>query len=453
MVYNNAKPEDLAVQVMEKLAHSSLSSPVPSLDTLKDLFECLFFTSMQTEEGDLIKVTITIIDPENPDPKPPEVLPSERWNIISFSELIHLSIKTLSKLSKASDPTATSLAVYYDAEGKLFIWGMIDQAIHYQSFLNYESDSGSEQPGIFQVTISDIGTLNVLFDYELLATLKQNILVTHYLDVFTIGPIAKILKANAQHLKADILEFLKSEHQNENFEDWESFINSLWIQTISRLLLRIQNYHHGGAVLITDNLLEIDIKYRINYDRLKVAISRLAKETINNFVAETLIDEHITKGNKTISKDWYVEESRSLFLKKEVADEIRGAISFLASQSCVDGVLLFDRDMVSSGFGGVLKSRRMPKKIYISPTATASPKSLVATDPTHFGTRHRSMIAYCWKNTGSLGLVISQDGDIRAFLRIDNKLIMWENIKTQQFITKRKSKKQSNGNLNNGDTN
>ncbi|MCC8409127.1 hypothetical protein LJ707_09305 [Mucilaginibacter sp. UR6-1] len=398
---------------------------------------------MRTEESDLVKVTVTLIDPENPDPKPPKQIVAERWSCVKFDLPLEMTIKSLVKLSKASDPSSTSLAVYYDQQGKLFIWGMIDQAIHYQNFLNYESESGSEQPGLFQVSINDIGTLNVLFDYELLATLKQNVLVPRYLDVFTIGPVSKILKANAAHLKSELETFLLASHKEEYFEDWEAFMDGIWIQILSRLLLRIQNYHHGGAILITDDHNEIDVKYKVRYDRLKFAISNYAKETVNNYVAETMIDDHISSGKKAIAKNWYLEESRSLFAKKEIADEIKGCISFLASHTCVDGVLLFSRDMVSQGFGGVLKTRRMPRKIFVSPTATASPKSLIPADPSHFGTRHRSMIAYCWNHPGSLGLVISQDGEIRAFHRIDEKLIMWENIKTQQFLKSKKLKRRN----------
>ncbi|MDJ0365921.1 hypothetical protein QMK33_12225 [Hymenobacter sp. H14-R3] len=44
------------------------------------------------------------------------------------------------------------------------------------------------------------------------------------------------------------------------------------------------------------------------------------------------------------------------------------------------------------------------------------------------------MFAYCWNHAGSLGFVVSQDGDIRAITRVGDKLIMWENIKVQQFI-------------------
>jgi hypothetical protein len=307
--------------------------------------------------------------------------------------------------------------------------------------LNYESDSGSEQPGLFQVSISNVGTLNVLFDYELLATLKQNVLVSRYLDVFTIGPVSKILKDNATGLKKELRGFLTDNYPEEPPEEWETFIDELWIQTISRLLLRIQNYRHGGALLITDTHPDADVKYNIKYNRLHLAMSRYAREVIKNYMVESLIDDDIDPGKRVILKDWYQEESRSLVAMEEINDEIKGAISFLASHTCVDGVLLFDRDMTSKGFGAVLKSRKMPRKIYVSNTATAAPKSLKAADPMHFGTRHRSMIAYCYNHPEALGLVVSQDGDIRAFHRVDEKLIMWENIKTQQFLKSRKIKR------------
>lgn len=434
------KTTDLAKYVFDRLQHSRLGLAIPCLKVLEDLFECLFYASMRTEESELIKVTLTIIDPKNPDPNPPEKSVSERWSYVAFEKTIDLDIKSLVKISKAADPSASSLAVYYDETGKLFIWGMIDLAMHYQSFLNYESESGSEQPGLFQVFINDIGTLNVLFDYELLATLKQNVLVQRYVDIFTIGPISKILRKNASAIKTEIKQYLNLNHPEEDFKDWDSFVEEIWTQTISRLLIKIQNYQHGGALLITDEVAELDIKYKLNYERLNLAMANYAKETINCYVTETKIEERLHTGKQVITKKLYVDETISAYAKLEVANEIKGSVSFLASQSCVDGVVLFGQNMVAKGFGTVIKSKKMPKTIYVSPTATGTVKSLLATDPKHFGTRHRSMISYCWSYPGSVGFVISQDGDIRVFSKIEDKLVMWENIKTQQYLKSRKLK-------------
>jgi len=440
MASENSKTTDLAKHVLSKLEHSRSSFAVPPLKVLEDLFECLFYASMRTEESEHIKVALTLIDPLNPDPNPPRKIVSERWSCVEFNQRIPLDIKSLVKLSKAADPAGSSIAIYYNESGQLFIWGLIDQAMHYQSFLNYESESGSEQPGLFQVFINDIGTLNVLFDYEMLATLKQNVLVPRYPDVFTIGPISKVLRKNAEPLKAEVRKFIETEHTDESFSDWDGFVDSLWIQTLSRLLLKIQGYRHGGALVITDNLADLDIKYNIHYRRLSIAICNYAKQSINSYLSESKIEQRLGIGKQTITKNQYLSESHSYHTKLEVANEIKGAVSFLASQTCVDGVLLFERDMVAKGFGAVIRTKKMPRKIFISPTATATMKSLEEADPKHFGTRHRSMISFCWTHPGSLGLVISQDGEIRAFLKVEDRLIMWENIKTQQFIKSRKLK-------------
>ncbi|RYD79516.1 MAG: hypothetical protein EOP55_04565 [Sphingobacteriales bacterium] len=433
----NARPQDLAVLVQNKLKLTRNANDLPTLEVLEELFDCLFYSSMCKEESDLTRVTITFIDPKNPDPNPPGHIVPERWSCVAFERPIPMNTKSLTKLSKAADPSSSSLAVYYDGRGKHYIWGMIDQAMHYQNFLNYESETNSEQPGLFQVSVSDIGTLHVLFDYELLATLKQNVLVKRYLDVLTIGPIAKLLKRNADFLKAAVKSYLVEHHPSEQFADWEEFLDSLWIQTFSRLLLKIQNYQHGGAILITEDNTDLDVKYKIHYDRLTLAMIAHAKASVDNFVSENIVHGLFSEGKRSVSRKLYQRESVSFYDKKGTADEIKGAISFIASQSCVDGVVLFNRNMVVNGFGAVLRAKKMPGKIYISSTATATSKSLVEYDPKHYGTRHRSMVSYCSNHPSSLGLVISQDGDIRAFSKIEEKLIMWENIKTRQYLTNR----------------
>jgi len=437
----NSRPIDLAALVHNKLRLARSKQTLPDLKVLESLFDCLFYSSMCKEESDLIKVTITFIDPNNPDPVPPLNIVPERWSCIAFDRIIPMTTKSLAKLSKAADPSSTSLAVYFDDKGRLYVWGMIDQAMHYQNFLNYESDMYSEQPGLFQVAVSDIGTLHVFFDYELLATLKQNVLVKRYLDVLTIGPIAKMMKKNADFLKVALRDYIDQTHPTEQYAEWEEFLDGLWIQTFSRLLLKIQNYQHGGAILIAPDNADLDVKYKIQYDRLTQAMIAHAKASIDKFVIENTIYSNFKKGKRSVTRFIYQKEAQTFFNKKGTSDEIKGAINFIASQSCVDGVILFDQNMVANGFGAVLRAKKMPRKIFVSNTSTATPKSLVPHDPQHYGTRHRSMIAYCWNHPLSLGFVVSQDGEIRAFSKIEDKLIMWENIKTQQYMTSRSQRR------------
>lgn len=83
----------------------------------------------------------------------------------------------------------------------------------------------------------------------------------------------------------------------------------------------------------------------------------------------------------------------------------------------------------------------MPEDVYISKTARFNVRNLEPIKPNHFGTRHRAIFSHCWENVGSIGFVISQDGDIRAITRIENRLIMWENIRVHYMNKSSKLKR------------
>ena len=85
------------------------------------------------------------------------------------------------------------------------------------------------------------------------------------------------------------------------------------------------------------------------------------------------------------------------------------------------------------GFGVEIKSSMTPDGVYIASTHIPIESNLKEVDYNHFGTRHRSMMRYCWNYPGSVGFVVSQDGDVRAMTKYDKKLIIWDNIKLQAY--------------------
>jgi hypothetical protein len=129
----------------------------------------------------------------------------------------------------------------------------------------------------------------------------------------------------------------------------------------------------------------------------------------------------------------YLDENISAFEKDETSDELKGVIRFISSLSCIDGLVVMNPELKVIGFGAVIKNIELPEFIYHSKTSNIKSGKLTQINPDNFGTRHRSMFSYCWKHPGSLGFVVSQDGDIRVITRIEDKLIIWENIKVQQL--------------------
>jgi hypothetical protein len=275
----------------------------------------------------------------------------------------------------------------------------------------------------------------------MIAHLKQDILTSNYIDLFKKSPIKAIIDKNTHQLAIQVKTQIDQKFSGNIFTKfWSGYFADMIYETISRLLLRIQNYLHGGAVLIT-NIFgdDLEVKYPIEYNRISEAIVKVATLAIehNNHSSE-IHYTYIETENPIIPIDLYLDEDISRFLGNDARNELKGAIRFTASLSCVDGLVLLDKDLNVKGFGTVIRVQKLPDFIYLSKTALVNEDKLIKVIPTSYGTRHQSMFSYCWHHSGSIGLVVSQDGDIRAITRLDDKLIMWENIKVQQFALSKK---------------
>ncbi len=162
------------------------------------------------------------------------------------------------------------------------------------------------------------------------------------------------------------------------------------------------------------------VKYGLRYDRLFGALV--------NLVQSHFVHRHLDAGP---------DVDRGLIaagLQAELASrkrEVLGAVRFIASICCADGVVLLDRGLGVHGFGAELRAVTPISDVFVAGDSAATVASLRRVDLTLFGTRHRAMIRYCDAHPGSLGLVVSQDGEIQAMTRLGQRLVLWENIGVQ----------------------
>jgi hypothetical protein len=421
-----SKQEELAYCVVEDLNKHIDDSLHVDHKIITNLFDALYYASMQSEEGQSIIFTVTYINPNQVETniKSQSI---DRWNYIRFERPIPLNIKALVKLSKAADPWSSSIAVYHDENSKLFIYGLIDQAIHSQRYINHETDKEPEQAGRFQAAIRGIGNISVTTGYRIIAVLRQDAIITRFTDVLKFGPVSDFLVKKAELFVDDVKFFLTEKYPSHSVGKFEPLIYNLWRDTVSRLLIQIRNYHHGGAILISDENNGLSIKYPLLYNRLRKAMFNLIKNTIHIKINSDLI---ATK-KVDFDENCYKRIEKATISKKEALNELKGAIRFVAAHSCVDGLILLNTNLVESGFGVVIENVNPPEIVYMSRRNTLD---LISRPSDELGTRHRSMMSYCWENPESLGFVVSQDGDIRVMLRQNNKLIMWDNIQTQKYL-------------------
>jgi hypothetical protein len=423
-------PADLAKFVMNYLRHRKMT--VPSLKTLTSLFETLYAASLKTEESHPTYCYIVYLDPTHQDEIRSEDRAFDHWSCVELATRIPLTPSSLVKVAKASDPRTSSFAVYHDSMGELFIWGLVDQGNRYHEYVNFNTVQRPDRPGLFQASILGIGHLVAYREYERIAELNIDTLVTESHDILRYGPIRQLLQPAIDEYLAQVKTAIGIEKYGDGSQ-WAPRLSEMWTASICRILLRIRGFRHGGALLITPNLNDgLNVKYQLAYNRLNNALIHWGNKWIEKRVATDLIEDALEGGDaEEIPTDLFLDDALAGFSVEESTLEMDGTIWFISLLSRVDGLVLLTRNLEARGFGVEILTEELPRRIVTATTATATPRSRKPVDYQHFGTRHRSMMRYCFAVPGSIGFVVSQDGDVRAMTRIDRDLVIWDSIRLQ----------------------
>jgi hypothetical protein len=428
---NARYPYHLAKLVAARL--SERGSEVPAHRVLLRLFETLYFASLNTDEGRACLCTVNYVDPAHRD-DPAEEWPASRSQTVKFEYPQRLDVHTLTKLSEAADPSVSSFAVFCDDAGELVIWGMVDQERRYGDYIALDSPNEPKRPGLFQATIAGVGSISVYKDHALLASLEQHMLVQEYHDVLWSGPVHDLLRANLRDTLLSDAEALGDEKHPAAFLHVEQELLVRWQNAICRTLLNIQQYRHGGGLLIVPRFpaRNTNVKHRLRYDRLPQALLGFVQHQLLRQQSMRKINEYCKEpAGGLLPWDLHSEAMQVHQKLDEHKSEVLGCVRFIASLSKVDGFVLMDKNLVLHGFGVELRSNSDVSDVYIAGDPQATKRLLRPAPLSSFGTRHRAMLRYCDEHAGSLGFVVSQDGDIRATMKVKDRLILWENINLQ----------------------
>ncbi len=405
----------------------------------------MYFASLKTEESEPVLFHVAYVDSLKPDPKPPERIAHDRWRCVPFAQTVPLTSASLTKIAPASDPRTSSFAVCQDKVGRLAVWGLIDQGNSYHDYVNFDSDTGPERPGLFQASILGIGHLVAYIAYEKIAELRKNALVRAAVNVFQRGTIRDALDSGIR----SHIETLRTDWPDEFPED-DQFLETIgvqhWLSSIRRLLLRVQNIGHGGAFLITSDktLHGLLVKHRIIYDRLRTALQRHAIASAQQSMATATIgQDYIDRDLEDMPVNLYLEEVVSGYELDEIRNEMGATIWFISLLTRVDGLVLLNPELEVQGFGVEITVAEEPSEVYSATDAFGLEPALKKIDYQQYGTRHRSMMRYCAKFPGSVGFVISQDGDVRVMTHINGRLLVWENLQLQlpKFVTRKRRRR------------
>ena len=421
-------PADLARLVFQSLPPVERRKQPQSV--LIDLFETMYFASFETDEGRPTAFELVYLDPIS---MVSNHTSRQYWETVPLSQARPFTISEAVKLSQATDATSSAFAVYPDHDGVLQIWALVDLANRYRDFISYESLGSEETPGVFQASVEGIGHLSVYSNSKRVAELRAGKITTSLHEVLAGGRVKELLTDSITKYISDVEGVIPPDVPDYR-DSWQTILTDLWISAIKRILLRVQSFNHGGAFVITPDaqLTGLDVKYHLSYHRLTDALIKRGVTWKASIGYEDEILEYLAKQRMHVPSN-LVEQSLMANVEGERAEEdLSGVIWFVALLSRVDGCVVLDPNLVVRGFGAIIGFEEIVPAVMLSNSAEAEDAHLTQLDASRFGSRHRSMMRYCLCARGSLGIVISQDGDVRMMTRVGERLVLWDGVNLQR---------------------
>lgn len=397
----------------------------PSVAVLEKLFQCLYITSLQTEEREAITCAVVWLDPENPDPNPPISIRIHRWQYIPFATPLLLSPQTLTKLARSSDVRTSWLVMYVDEDNEIYAYGLIDQANQFYAYRTYAAEYGFEPPGLFQVQIAGVGHVIVSKGGQRVAELKLDRLIVRHYDVLRVGAVHNFLRKGLdKHVRA--VGQSKGIHLDADVRDRAERI---WIKALTRLLLAVQSHRHGGTILITSRLQKqrLKQKYEINFTRLREAL--IESSRLHIYLNRLRTSMHSLGTQTQVPIETATSFGSEIVSYQDALTALDGALWFVSLLSRVDGAVVLTPQLLVRAYGTEITIKRAPEEVYVAGDESGNQQSSQAMDYQHFGTRHRSVMRYCLAEPESVGFVISQEGDVRVIRNVDGRVVLWENIR------------------------
>jgi hypothetical protein len=441
-------PSDLARVVEERLRTTQPNLPDTAI--LQELFEVMFFSSLKTEEGEAITYSVCYADPANPDPHAPSTMMADRWTYVPLSGNVSLTVQDMVKLAKATDVRSSSFAVYSDSESNLYVWALVDQSNSSDRYASFDTNEGFARPGIFQADIVGPGHLRVFDEFDHIAELSGGDLLPRPLDVLKSGilltKLDDLLSTTAQDVTGETLSALAREFplvlpdgrkMSPTVGRLGPALSRFRISSLRRLLIRMQSFGHGGAILITNEAStpvpdDLNIRRPLKYPRLSNAAQRLMAYHRYNKAATDIVGRSFAPSREAIPYSLFQGVLRSDQLIQETNIEIDHTLWFLALLTRIDGLVLLTPELDLIGFSVLITeiSKESSEDVAIAEDVNATQISSMSA--TNFGTRHHSMLQYCSRHPSSVGFVVSQDGAVRAITQINDKTIMWRNIQLRR---------------------
>jgi len=371
------------------------SLPEPPL--LENLLSTCYQASMLREEEKPVRFRIII---SRPDQFSSADFPPLGLHRSIFSHPRPCNETELRKLSPAAQFSRSLMGVTINNEGEWQIWGIVHSGTRWLQAYHGGRKVPPPFPAAPVIWVTGPGRLEVLRGTKTLATLIEGRIITPDVNVFE----SRMLWEYYAELRAEMLAYLASVTSTEQLD---TILDPTLMATIGRhVLMRIistmRETHQGGTLIFLPHHRHEEFTSKNPFITIKYqAIEKETQELFIRLILKTALALMEAYGHNTATgkrlgwQEYKASESTILALLDEAIFEVAHLIADFAT---VDGARALD--------------------------AEGDQRQEEWTD--NVGTRHRSVYYLCHQIPEALGVVISQDGNVRLVKWRDGQVTYWE---------------------------
>jgi hypothetical protein len=293
--------------------------------------------------------------------------------------------------------------------------------------IHREAEGGFGNPGLLTVTIEGVGHILVTHGRLFLCELKESLIIGRQTDVLVANVLGSWIIPSylqvAEYIARTVPGIGKS-------SDVAKKLFHEWANAVARICIGLRRSGTGGSLLLTPSplLSPLEIVHLFPYERLYEAIVlKVMDEAYLGRMHERV--HEATRSRKDIPTSWILDDHLAEADADDRKDELTGAIKIVSSIASADGAVLLSPTLAVRGFGVKIHPNRSVCTVYDGMGFLRRGTRAKKIEITNFGMRHTSMLRYCREDKYAVGIVVSQDGQVRVISTKGGSLLLWPNVK------------------------
>ena len=429
-------PKDLVERVVQlwkkplsgRFGRNLNSHALPDIGVLEELISTCYQVSQLKEESRGLRFRIMLCEPD--------VFNRETAGLhrdlftLGFSEPRPYNQYEIMKLGPAIDFNNSMIGIRHNPEEGLQIWGFIHSGSRWTHAIHGGSKQPTPLPPALGLNITGPGHITVCRGLEILAQLTGGNIISPSVNVFKSHWMTRRF--------AKVQTQLISLHVNNplyNCDTWAqidpNFVVTLYLEFFKHVISTVRRSGHGGTIISLPAGMEemvasdnpyISLKYRFAEEGPRGRLRTLVLEIMQNLAI--ICGRHNGPDYMAGWKD-YVAMQREGFAQLD--EQIFKFARFVARLTGIDGAVVTTEGPELIGFGAIIQGPfEMGGEVAraLDPEGKRSQIEKIE----GVGTRHRSLYALCNRLHDVLGIVVSQDAEVRAVNWNGTMVTCWDVI-------------------------